>query len=54
MLDVETIEAEIVFMIREMGQWPLYQTEIHFHPSNSDHRDIAKAIVSRYFRHGDV
>ena len=48
MLDVETIEAEIVFLIRQKGQWPLYQTEIHFHPSSPDHRRIAEAIARRY------
>lgn len=52
MLDVETIEAEVVFLIRQMGQWPLHQTEIHFHPSDSRHRDAAKAIVKRYFTQG--
>jgi hypothetical protein len=52
MLDVETVEAEVVFLIRQMGQWPLHQTEIHFHPSNSNHRETARAIVSRYFKQG--
>lgn len=50
MLDIETVEAEVVFLIRRMGQWPLHQTEIHFHPSDSRHRDAAKAIVSQYFK----
>jgi hypothetical protein len=48
MLDIETVEAEVVFLIRQMGDWPLHQTEIHFHPSLPEHRDAAKAIVSRY------
>ena len=48
MLDVETIEAEAVFLIRQKGQWPIHQTEIHFHPSGPDHRRIAEAIVRRY------
>jgi|SRR5450759_2007562 len=48
-LDIETLEAEIVFLIREKGQWPRYQTEIHFHPSTPEHRDAARTIVSRYF-----
>lgn len=32
-LDLETVEAEIVYLIRMNGQWPQFQTEIHFHPS---------------------
>jgi hypothetical protein len=31
--DIETVEAEVVFLIRSAGQWPEFQTEIHFHPS---------------------
>jgi hypothetical protein len=42
--DVETVEAEIVFLARLAGQWPEYQTEIHFHPSNQIHRDVAAQI----------
>jgi hypothetical protein len=45
---VETIEAEVVFRIRAAGQWPLHQTEIHFHPSKSEHRSIAESIVAIY------
>jgi len=48
MLDAETIEAEIVFLIRQKGQWPPHQTEIHFHPSSPDHRRTAEAIARRY------
>lgn len=48
MLDFETIEAEVVFIIRCAGQWPQYQTEIHFHASEPFHRQIAAKIVSRY------
>lgn len=47
-LDMETVEAEVVFLIRCIGQWPLYQTEIHFHPSNERHRTVAKEIMARY------
>jgi hypothetical protein len=47
-LDVETVEAEVVFLIRSAGQWPLYQTEIHFHPSSKKHRDVALRIMARY------
>jgi hypothetical protein len=48
LLDLETIEAEVVFLIRSAGQWPLYQTEIHFHPSSPEHREIAARIMGRY------
>jgi hypothetical protein len=47
-LDIETVEAEVVFLIRCAGQWPMYQTEIHFHPSTQVHRDVAARIMSRY------
>lgn len=48
-LDIETVEAETVFLIREIcGQWPLDQTEIHFHSSRPHHRRIAAQIVGRY------
>ncbi len=46
--DAETIEAEIVFLVRQTGQWPLFQTEIHFHESNADHRRIAAEIMRHY------
>lgn len=42
--DIETIEAEVVFLARLAGQWPEGQTEIHFHPSSQEHRDIAAQI----------
>jgi hypothetical protein len=44
MLDIETVEAEVVFLVRCAGQWPLCQTEIHFHPSRKVHRDIAATV----------
>jgi hypothetical protein len=47
-LDIETVEAEVVFLIRHAGQWPPYQTEIHFHPSSQVHRDVAATIMARY------
>lgn len=47
-LDIETVEAEVVFLIRCAGQWPTYQTEIHFHLSSKIHRDVAARIMSRY------
>ena len=46
---IETVEAEVVFLIRQIsGQWPKYQTEIHFHQSLDAHREIAKKIVNHY------
>ena len=47
-LGIEIIEAEVVFLIRQMGQWPMYQTEIHFHQSSDDHRKWAAAIMEKY------
>lgn len=47
-LDIETIEAEVVFLIRKSGQWPAFQTEIHFHPSNDEHRTVAQRIGKKY------
>jgi len=46
--DAETVEAEIVFRIRQAGQWPMHQTEIHFHPSNDEHRRIADRVMAHY------
>ena len=48
MLDIETLEAEVVFLIRCAGEWPRYQTEIHFHPSSATHRKAATDILARY------
>jgi hypothetical protein len=45
---LETIEAELVFHIREAGQWPSSQTEIHFHESTDVERAIAQNILARY------
>ena len=45
---IETIEAEVVFHIREAGQWPKAQTEIHFHESTDSERAIARQILARY------
>ena len=47
-LDMETVEAEVVYLIRAAGQWPAFQTEIRFHPSSARHRKIAGKIVSHY------
>jgi hypothetical protein len=48
LLDLETIEAEVVFLVRQAGQWPLRQTEIHFHSSSPVHREIAATIVKTH------
>ena len=48
LLDVETIEAEIVFLIRSLGQWPRFQTEIHFHASEPLHRELAGNVLHHY------
>jgi hypothetical protein len=44
-LDLETVEAEVAFLIRSAGQWPTSQTEIHFHPSGKKHRELAVSVV---------
>ena len=45
-IDLETIEAEVVFLYRhDSGQWPQAQTEIHFHQSGTIHRECARQIV---------
>jgi hypothetical protein len=44
-LDVQTIEAEVVYLVRSAGQWPKFQTEIHFRPSNRTHRKLAKHVL---------
>jgi hypothetical protein len=54
-LDIETIEAELVYMIRrKYGQWPKYQTEIHFHASNNHHRGIAKRIFGIFIKNKNL
>lgn len=46
---IETVEAEIVLRIHEIyGQWPKYQSEIHFHQSQRTHREAAEKIVNYY------
>ncbi len=47
-LDMETIEAEIVYLIRQQGQWPKFQTEIHFHESSEEHRALARQVIDHY------
>lgn len=37
--DMETIEAEVVYLVRNRtGKWPEHQTEIHFYQSTDQHR----------------
>jgi hypothetical protein len=43
--DLETTEAEVAYLVRRTGQWPRFQTEIHFYKSSADHRRIAANIV---------
>ena len=47
-IDAETIEAEVVFLLRSRGQWPRFQTEIHFHLSGESHRELAAKILGHY------
>ncbi len=43
--EIEIIEAEVAYLCRRnSGQWPRHQHEIHFHQSNSTHRELAKII----------
>lgn len=46
--DIEAVEAEVVFLILSAGQWPAFQTEIHFHPSTDIHRQVAANIMRHY------
>jgi hypothetical protein len=46
--DMETVEAEVVFLIRQAGQWPDFQNEIHFHPSTAAHRACAQAVFAHF------
>lgn len=48
--DIETVEAEVVYLIRQMGNWPAYQTEIHFHQSSDEHRYAARRIFEHYLK----
>lgn len=45
--ELETVEAEVAFLCRQQsGQWPAHQHEIHFYPSEQQHRDAAAQIYS--------
>ncbi|WP_324726054.1 hypothetical protein [Actomonas aquatica] len=47
-MDAECIEAEVVYRIRQHGEWPRYQTEIHFSAPQSVHSSAADSIMN-YF-----
>ena len=52
--DIETVEAEVVFLIRqEFCQWPAHQTEIHFHQSKPVHRREARKIIDHFLEGAD-
>ncbi|MFH1022869.1 MAG: hypothetical protein V1809_05730 [Planctomycetota bacterium] len=44
--DLEIVEAEVAYLVRKRGQWPAFQTEIHFYPSRAGHRKVAKDVVA--------
>jgi hypothetical protein len=47
--DIETVEAEVVYLIRHRtGQWPQFQTEIHFFQSTHEHRQAAERILASF------
>ena len=49
-LDVEAIEAELVYFIREKtGKWPKYQMEIHFHQASKPALQVAVEILKTCF-----
>ena len=43
--ELETVEAEVAFLVRQDGQWPRFQTEIHFYRSDAAHRRLAARVV---------
>ena len=46
---LECIESEVIFSYRlTHNQWPKYQTEIHFHESTGEHRNLASAIIQSF------
>ncbi len=50
-VELECIEAEVVFLVRKKyGQWPEFQTEIHFRQSKKFHRDSAVRILQQLQR----
>lgn len=52
-LEAETVEAELVYLVRQIqGNWPQHQTEIHFHQSTEQHRQVARTIFDAVRRGG--
>ncbi len=48
--DIETIEGELVYLIREKtGLWPKFQNEIHFH-NDKNAKKIAESIFKTIMR----
>jgi len=46
---LECIESEVVYLYRsEFNQWPKFQTEIHFHESEGNHRALAREIFNGF------
>jgi hypothetical protein len=45
--EIETVEAELVYLVRASGQWPQYQTEIRFHQSTDAHRTVAASVLEK-------
>lgn len=49
-LEMESIEAELVFLIRlKTGMWPLMQNEIHFNNHFNEAKKIAEQILNQIF-----
>ena len=46
--DAKCIEAEVVFRIRQDGDWPEFQTEIHFSPPEEVHKHAADFVFSTF------
>ena len=46
---VEALEAEVVLLIREqIGHWPMYQSEIHFHQPGAGVHAAARQVFNHY------
>jgi hypothetical protein len=46
--EIETFEAEFVYLVRKLGgDWPRYQTEIHFHPAEKELRALVEGAYDR-------
>ena len=46
---LECIESEVVYLYRQtFDQWPIFQTEIHFHESEPTHRALARQILGGF------